>query len=97
MVILSKGELKAVTVSGRIDLGMDNPYVLVSSQSLVVGWQRSEEPLHKIMIQSNISVMKPKDYRPIRMIGPSFGIENVEEIVGGIKVRNDVRHSKTSS
>jgi len=92
MVILSKGELKAVTVSGRIDLGMDNPYVLVSSQSLVVGWQSSEKPLHKVRIQSNVSVMKAEDYRPIRMIGPSFGIENVEEIVGGIKVRNDVRH-----
>ena len=44
------------------------------------------------MVQSNIPVVKPQDYRSIRMIGPSFGLENVQEVVAGIKVGNNVRH-----
>src|SRR3989442_15634289 len=92
MAVLSKGKVQAFAFGGRADLGMDNPYVLVSSQGLVVAGQSSEELFHEIMIQSNISVVKPEDYRSIRMLRPSFGIENVQEVVAGIKVRNDVGH-----
>ncbi len=61
MAVLSKDELPAVTVGGPADLGMDNSYVLVSPQRLVVGWQSSEKPLHKVMIESNVSIMKSED------------------------------------
>src|SRR2546428_9437404 len=92
MAVLSKTEVQAFAVGERTDLGVDNPYVLVSSKGLVVARQSSEEPLHEIMVQSNIPVVKPQDYRSIRMIGPSFGLENVQEVVAGIKVGNNVRH-----
>ncbi len=73
---------------------MDDPYVLVSSQGLVVAGQRSEEPLHETMIESNIPVVKPEDYRCIRMIRPSFRIERNEHVVAGVEVRYDVSHVK---
>ena len=61
MAILSKVELPAVTVRGSVDLGVDNSYVLVSPQRFVIGWQSSEKPLHKVMIESNVSIMKSED------------------------------------
>jgi hypothetical protein len=46
MAILSKDEFHTVTVGG-VDLRMHDPYVLVSSQRFVIGWQSSEKPLHQ--------------------------------------------------
>src|SRR5215472_16732345 len=47
---------RAGTIGGRVNLSMDNPYVLITSQRLVVGWQRGEKPLHEVMIQRDVPV-----------------------------------------
>src|SRR5215472_14779030 len=92
MAILSKRKLETITIGGRVNLSMDNPYVLITSQRLVVGWQRGEEPLHEVMIQRDVPVVKSKYYRTVRMARPSLRTETIEKVICGVKVGNDVCH-----
>ena len=91
-MILCEGQLQAIIVGCRVDLRMKNTYVLVCSQSVIIGRKCGKELLNEIMIQSDIPVMKTKNYRPVRMIGPSIGMKITKDIVAGIVLEDYVRH-----
>src|SRR5580704_770495 len=71
---------------------MDNRDVLVCSQSVIIRWQSGEELVDEAMIQSDISVMKSEEYRSVGMVRPSFWSEDIQQVIAGVKVGNDIRH-----